>query len=472
MASAPPPVQPALVPVRRRSLSGPLILIVLGVFFLLRTMHVIDTAALWQWFVNWWPVLLILWGVIRLVEYYNDKQHGYPPRRMGGGAVFVVVLLIMFGLAASTAHKQWPNIRDNIDIDGENPFDQWFGGQSYTFNNSVERDLAANSSSLRVLSDYGDVTVNTWDDNKIKVDAVKKIRAGEGSDGNKLDAQTQPTITIEGNTVTVSANTAGAGSGHINVRSDLQIWVPRKLAADIATRKGDITVRERDSDVKTSNSKGSTTVEDVKGNLDLEERGKGDIHVGRVTGNVSVNGQVNDSSISDVSGDVKLTGDFYGDMQLSKLAKGFSFRSSRTELQLAKLDGDFNMNPGDLRASDVAGPMRVMTKSTDIHLDGVSGELRVENSNGNIEIHSSKLGPMDISNQTGDVHVVVPERSGFQVDVRTKNGDVESSDFSNLKVESQNGGSHASGSIGSGGPTVKVSNEHGNIEIRRAGQEG
>jgi len=464
--ASPTPLTP--VPVRRRSLAGPLILILIGVFFLLRTMNLIDGAALRHWFAHWWPVLLIVWGVIRLAEYYSDQRSGYPARRMGGGGVFLLIMFVIFGLGFTSFDREWPHIRENIEVDGDNPFDEWFGGQSYTFNNSAERDLPA-SANLRVLSDYGDVTINAWDESKIKVDATKKIRANEGSDGSKLDSQTQPTLTVEGNTVTVNANTSGAGGG-VSVKSDLQIWVPRLVALDLATRKGDITVRDRAANVKASNSKGSITVEDVKGNVDLDERSKGDIHLARIKGNVSVNGQVDDSSISEVSGDVKLTGDFFGDMQLSKLTKGFSFRSSRTDLSAAKLDGDLNMNPGDLRANNIAGPVRVLTKSTDIHFDDLNGELRVENSNGNIEVHSVKVGPIDITNQTGDVNVVVPDKTSFQVDAHTKNGDVNS-DFSNLKVESRNGESRVSGSVGSGGPTLKVTSEHGNIEIRKAGSE-
>jgi len=455
------------VPVRRRSLAGPLVLILIGVFFLLRTMHLIDAVVLHHWFAHWWPLLLITWGVIRLAEYYSDQRSGYPARRMGGGGIFLLILLIIVGLGITkTENINWQNFGDNIDNGNDSDWENWFGGQNYTFNNSMEKDVAANSS-LRVLNDYGDVTINTWDNNRIKVDAGKKIRASEDSDSSKLDSQTQPSISVEGNAVTVNANTAGAGSD-VSVRSDLQIWVPANMPVDVATRKGDITIRQRNATVKATNSKGSITVEDVKGNVELEERGKGDIHVARIDGAVAVNGQVDDSSISEVSGDVKLTGDFYGDMQLSKLAHGFSFRSSRTDLELAKLDGDLNMNPGDLRASNLSGPVRLLTKSTDIHLDGLSGELRVENSNGNIEVHSSKLGPIDITNETGDVHVVVPERSGFQVDVHTHNGDVNS-DFSGLRTENNNGDVRTTGSVGSGGPTVKVNSQHGDIELRKAG---
>lgn len=456
------------VPVRRRSLSGPLVLILIGVFFLLRTMHVIDSAVLHHWFAHWWPLLLIFWGVIRLVEYYSDQQNGYPARRMGGGAIFLLIMLILIGLSVTkTENVNWGNLRDNMEIDDDS-WGDWFGGQTYNFTNTMQQALPANAT-LRVLSDDGDVTINTADDNQVKVTATKKIRADEDSDGSKLDSQTQPAISVEGNVVTVNANTSGAGT-HTSVRSDLQIWVPANVPVDIATRKGDVTVRERNADVKASDSKGSITVEDVKGNVELDEHGKGDLHVARITGDVSTNGQVDDSTIADVSGDVKLTGDYYGEMQLSKLAKGFSFHSSRTELEMAKLDGDLNMNPGDLRASNLAGPVRVVTKSTDIHFDGLSGPLQVENSNGDVEVHSTKLGPIDISNETGDVHVVVPDKAAFQADVHTGNGDI-SSDFTSLKIENQNGSSKASGSVGNGGPTVKVNDQHGDIDLRKSSSQ-
>ncbi len=423
--ASPTPTPPIIIPPRRRSLAGPLILILIGVFFLLRTSNLIDRAALHHWFAHWWPVFLIVWGAIRLFEYYSDQQHGYPPRRMGGGAVLLLIMFILVGLSITkTENVNWNRLGENIQIGDDNDWGDFFGGQTFNYTNTTQQDLPqAQNLTLRVLSDDGDVTINTWDQNSVKVDSVKKIRASEGADGNKLDNQTKPTITTQGNVVIVNANTSSVG-GDTRVRSDLQVWVPAKLAVDIATRKGDITVRARSGNVKASDSKGSLTVEDVQGDVELEERGRGDVHIARITGNVTVNGQVDDSHISDISGDVKLTGDYYGDMQMAKLAKGFSFKSSRTSLEVAKLDGDLNFNPGDLRASNVAGPVKVLTKSTDMHFDGVSGPIQVENSNGNVEVHSTKVGAIEISNQTGDIRVVMPDKAGFQADVHTSNGDV------------------------------------------------
>ena len=57
--SAPNPVPPPYYH-RPRSIFGPLVLITLGVFFLLRTSNLIPGEKLHYWFANYWPVLLIL----------------------------------------------------------------------------------------------------------------------------------------------------------------------------------------------------------------------------------------------------------------------------------------------------------------------------------------------------------------------------------------------------------------------------
>jgi DUF4097 and DUF4098 domain-containing protein YvlB len=127
------------------------------------------------------------------------------------------------------------------------------------------------------------------------------------------------------------------------------------------------------------------------------------------------------------------------------------------------------MDGSDLRANNLAGPMKVLTRSKDIHLDDLSGDLRVENSNGTVEVHSNKLGTIQIDNRKGDVQIVLPEKSSFLADFKTRNGDINS-DFSGLRVSSERNGSTATGNVGSGGAKIQISNEHGNIEIRKAGQ--
>jgi len=65
--TTPPPPQfsplPPPPPPRHRSIAGPFVLILIGIVFLLGTMHVLSVGRLAHLFANYWPVLLILWGV-------------------------------------------------------------------------------------------------------------------------------------------------------------------------------------------------------------------------------------------------------------------------------------------------------------------------------------------------------------------------------------------------------------------------
>ena len=62
-----PPQAPLPPPRRyRRSFAGPFVLIVLGIVFLLGNLHLLSWERLGLWFAHYWPLLLILWGVIKM----------------------------------------------------------------------------------------------------------------------------------------------------------------------------------------------------------------------------------------------------------------------------------------------------------------------------------------------------------------------------------------------------------------------
>jgi len=90
-----PPVQAPVPPRhRRRSFAGPMVLIILGVVFLLGNLHMISWARLGILFAHYWPALLILWGVIKLIEYQQAQRDGVPARGIGVGGIFLVILIV------------------------------------------------------------------------------------------------------------------------------------------------------------------------------------------------------------------------------------------------------------------------------------------------------------------------------------------------------------------------------------------
>ena len=61
-----------------------------------------------------------------------------------------------------------------------------------------------------------------------------------------------------------------------------------------------------------------------------------------------------------------------------------------------------------------------------------------------------------------------PAKASFQMNARTDHGDIES-DFGELKIESADRESKAAGSVGAGGTQVRLTNSHGDINIRKTG---
>jgi len=455
---------------RQRSMAGPIILIVIGVFFLLANTHVIAWSNFGHWYARFWPLLIILWGLIKLFEYYDARRRNLPTPGVGIGAGALIGLLFFTGFIASSAqHVNWNDVGREMDINmGDiGPF-----GNSYEFTDEVAQPIKPGSS-VQIANDYGDVTVSTWDQNQIKVVAHKRVVAADENAGKQASDATKPFFGTSGSVITVNANTHGSGSPGTQrneVTSNLEVFLPQKGSVDIWARHGDIVVRNRQGSVKADTQHGDATLQDIVGNTQVTMR-HGGLRAENITGDFTADGHIGDAEVSNVSGVVKLTADVTGNLKLAKLAKGGQFSSSRTDLKVGKLDGELNMDGGELRANDLAGPFQIQTRSKNIYLDDVTGDVRVQNTNGEVSVHATKLplGNIEIDNRRGEVQIVVPSNAGFQVQATTRRGEIES-DFASVNVSNTRGGTTtASGSVGSAATHVQITNEFGNIQIRKAG---
>jgi DUF4097 and DUF4098 domain-containing protein YvlB len=457
----PPQPPPPMYYVRRRSIAGPIVLIAIGVLFLLGNFHMITWSRLSFFWARYWPLLIILWGLIKLYEHWNDTRQGLPGRGLGAGGVVLMIFIIIFGLSATAAYKVNWNAFGN-DMEFDNDFAGLFGN-SYSFTQTLEQPFTPGNS-LRVVDDRGEVTINTWDEPKIKVTVNKRVIGTDENDGKYTDEKTRPTINVSDTTVTLDANTHGGGNKP--VESNLQIWIPKKAAVDLVSGRGDVTVSTRDGDVHATTSHGDITAQQINGNVTVTVS-RGSVRVQDVKGDVAINGRVNDSTANDITGAVSLSGDFFGQMSLARISKGVTFHSSRTDMEMAGLNGDLNLESGDLRARAIAGPMRIITRSKDIHIEDVIGDLKVENSNGMVEYHAgNKLGQVEINNSRGDVQLTVPDKASFQLQAEARRGDVFS-EFEGVATSQDRNDHSMHGSVGNGGPQIRVTNVNGDVSLRK-----
>lgn len=442
-----------------RSFAGPVVLIVLGAVFLLGNLGYVGWGRLAHLFAQYWPVLLILWGMIKLVEYQQAQRHGCQASGIGVGGVFLLVLLITIGLAATHASRyHWEELRDQIDIGDE---DFTLFGHNYTYDDHLSASFPAGGS-LHVTSTRGAINVTDSTDDQIHVAVRKRINAETQTEADKWNAGTKTQLNVSGSVVTLNANNQGAGDHRVAV--DMDISLPRKAGVQLSTR-GDVSVIGRDGDVQISGQHGEVSASDINGKVTLN-LDHSSARLSQISSDVSVQGRVNDVSVEDVKGGCHLDGEFMESVKLSRIGEAVIFRSSRTDLQFENLKGDLNLDSGDLQASDVTGPVRLTTRSKDIRLNGVAGDVRLQDENGSVELRMTKLGSVQLENRSGDIELYVPDKVGFQIDARARNGEIET-DFDAIKVSSSDDQATATGSVNGGGSHVVVNNEHGSIEIRK-----
>src|SRR3984957_12310779 len=456
-----PPLTP-LPPRPRRSLAGPFVLIVVGAVFLMGTMRILSIGRLAHLFANYWPALLIVWGVIKLVEHQRAQREGTRAPGIGGGGVVLVVMIVAFGLIATQLeHLDWSGIRDHMNID--DPDFSGIFGQSYNFNDHLEQDFPA-SASLKVIDTHGAVSVHASDDNKITVVVRKRVGADNQNDADKYDRETKPTIIAIGGLVTVDAKAEAAGDHP--VETDLDISLPRKVQVSITSRRGDVNVSGRDGGVDLSAQHSDTAVEDVNGNVKVSQE-KGSVKIEQINGDVHVQGRVNEVSVADIKGALQLDGEFQESIKLARITQTVTFKSSLTDMEVSRIEGDLDLDSDELHAQQIIGPLHLTTRSKNIRLEDVSGDVRLQDDNGAVEVGMRTLGNVQIDNRNGDVQLSLPDKAGFRLDARTRDGEIQS-DFAELKVNNDEHEAKASGSVGNASSHIVLNNEHDGIEIRKA----
>ena len=462
----PPPVftpvpQPPLPPPRHRSFAGPFVLIVIGVVFLLATMGVLSVGRLAHVFASYWPALLIIWGVIKLVEYQQAQREGTRARGIGAGGIFLVITIMVFGLIATQLERvNWSGLRDNFNFD-DGDFNNIFG-DSYNFNDNLEQDFPAGAS-LKVIDTHGAVSVHASENNKISVVVRKRIGADNQKDADKYNEQTKPTITVIGGLVTVDAKADGAGDHP--VETDLDISLPGKAAVAVTSKRGDVNVSGRNANVEISTQRADTSVEDITGNVKVTQD-KGSVKVEQINGDVHVDGRVSEVSVADVKGSAQLDGEFQESVKLSRIAKTVTFKSSRTDMEFSRIDGSMDLDSDDLHADEITGPLHLTTRSKNIRLESVAGDVRLQNDNGTVELGMRTLGNVQIDNRNEDIQLSVPDKAGFRLDARSRGGEIQT-EFSELHVNNDEHEATANGSVGNASSHIVLNNEHGGIEINR-----
>ena len=453
---------------RRGSIVGPIVLLVLGVVFLLEQTGRLSWAHSFAWYARWWPAVLIVAGVVLLLEWMFDQQHmeetgrQFPTHVLSGGAVFLLIVLACIGIMARWAdansawwyEHHWPG----HDLAG---LDRVFG-EAHESDDAVSQALPQGST-LVVHNPWGAVSVTgSSDDGQVHVSVHKQVYAWRDSDADERAQRLQPAFSRQGNNLMLDVPAVNQG------QADLTIEMPHGAGVSVSADHGDVRVSELRGDVTIAARKGDVDLSAINGQVLAQvHNDDSSVTAKSVSGGLTLQGRAGDISLTNIDGPVMLQGDFFGTTRAEQINGPLRFETSRTKFATARVDGEVSIESGDLQGNKLLGPVTLTTRNRTIALDDVSGPVTVSNRNGAVSVTSAgPVAPINIQNEHGSVDLGLPEHGGFVLDAQTRNGDLEN-DFG-LEPQSEGDKRWLSGKVGAGGPQVRVLTSDADVTIRKA----
>jgi DUF4097 and DUF4098 domain-containing protein YvlB len=447
---------------KRTSVVAPLLLIGVGVLFLARNMY--PDLALVDYFARYWPTLLILWGLLRLTEilFWAATDRELPARGMSGGEWILIVLLCMIGLSVHTVRgfeSWWP--RSGITMGGIDMF-----GESFEYPIAGEKQTTK-APRVIIESFRGNARITGVDQSSVKVTGRKTIRSLEqgGADNANRDAQFE--ITGDANEITIHTHQDRI-SGSQRINEDMEIAVPKGATVEAHGRTGDFDVNDVAGNVEIVSDNAGVRLQNIGGEVKIDLRRSDIVRAVNVKGPIDLKGRGADIELQDIEGQVTIAGTYSGVIQFRNIAKPLRFNGQQTDLDIEKLPGQVRMALGDFTATNLVGPVRLTTRSRDVHISDFTNSLELTVERGDIELRPGKLpvAKMDVHAHFGDVEVSLPAAAKFDLTGITARGETYTDFGAPLHTERNGNGGSIRGS--SGGPVINLQTERGKMTVRKA----
>ncbi len=318
----------------------------------------------------------------------------------------------------------------------------------------------------------GNVTVTGGEGDEVQVTARRHLW---GSDEEDARRQRRVGMTQQGNTITIREEQPELAYifAFISRGSwvDFEIRVPRETSLVLVTSSGDLSVSAVSGTVHLQTISGDVRAEDVEGAVSVDTSSGNVTLIGlRKGGNVRV---------STISGDLELH-------EIAADSLTVSTRSGYVQLEKSAFDNGLDVETvsGDVTATDVrATSCRLVSSSGNLTLDGcrgsldartISGEISasevqeaqlvLESSNGNITFSGSLSdeGEHRVETVSGDVRLILPAESAFDLDIATISGSIQT-EFAVTVTEFND--ERVVGQVNGGGSLLRINTSSGNITL-------
>jgi len=451
-----PPQSPA--PYRRRSIFSGLLLVIVGVLLLLATLR--PGFSLGYVISHFWPVIIIIWGIAKLIDRYAMPSSAPPGAIVTGGELGLVFLLV--ALVCLVALVGWVHNRRTRFTNNFGDFGMFT--QHYSEAKRIDVKQVGDPKSLFSISTpNGAINVHTGTGSELLV--LGNASAGANSEQAARDRLKNLDLTFDGQDGNYQIRPVNANGGGISV--DLDVQLPKPASVNARTQHGDVTVATVQGPTDVSARGGDLQIHDVGAGVTADLQ-NGDAHIRNIAGSVSFNGRGGgDVEITDVQGDATISGNVFGDVDLRDVAKGVHYNSPRASVQVGGLPGELKIDNSDIVLSHAEGPITISAKNQDLRLDQVQGQLTLTETHGDINVSfaAAPSAPINITNESGDVTLNLPPQSNFSLYAQSNSGDITNDFATNPEHDDDHGPHVVNVTHGSSGPAIRIVTKYGDIHI-------
>lgn len=496
-----------------RSPIGGMILIIIGVLFFVSRFHS-DLNAL-EIYGRYWLLLLAIYAGVELIRYYSHRHNEGPsPRVLTIGRVVIVTLIVTTGVLANRLAKN-PSVLSALKLPNFlSSLRDSVVGQEYEY-----RDVAVESKDFKqgmlvtINNSFGSVKISGGSPT-LRATLTKRVRGWNDADARRISDRIRLIIDKTNDGIKIATNRDEVNQ---EFATDILIEAPSPANFSVTDSYGNVSASDIQGDIIITGSHIQADVTKINGDANLA-LSYSDATASMISGNLIISG-ANNARVSKISGSLDLSasngtieaqeisGPARIDAPFSRIIAQGLYSDAHLNTQHASVEASrtsnlsINAPHSDVKARNVNGELHVSSSHSEINLFSIIGELTVEADQSSVSIEDARgyvdvetsMGAVSVKNfyegvnietsyrdvtlvsanqpsddievetHQGEIKLVLPQSSQFQLDASSENGQIKPIGFSELPGRAR--GSLIN-SFGSGGPLIKLRTSYKNIIIQ------
>lgn len=339
---------------------------------------------------------------------------------------------------------------------------------------------------VRLENRYGEIRVETWDRNEVKIDVQIRVSADDKEDADQTFNRIRVDFTSSGNSaaaITSIGDQRRSGGGWLKElisgdwgwgngsSNDFKVYYTVKMpaSADLSTtaKYCDVELPDLSGETNLSVAYGDLYAGDLTGGRNNVTVSYGSARISTLAGRSEIRLRYSEGNINE-AGDLRYDGR-YSDFRLGTVGNlNLDIGYEDLEIESAKeirMDGNYN----DVEVGTV-GTLIVDGNYNEWSVNLVEKELEVESAYGDFEVDRLAAGFERVYIRVNyiDVELDVDSDAGYEMDLRTRYGDITFDRDKAKNINSDKSGSSqtVTGTVaGKGSGKIDVSTSYGDIEI-------